>query len=53
VQREEYTTKTFRIENKLLERMEKVSSEHNISLNKLVAQCIEYALNDMDEDSKK
>ena len=50
IEREEYVNKTFRIDKKLIERMEKVCDEKNISLNKLVVKCIEYALNDMEED---
>lgn len=50
IEREEYVNKTFRMEKKLIERMEKVCDEKNISLNKLVVKCIEYALDDMEED---
>ncbi len=50
IEREEYVNKTFRINKKLVEKMEKICDEKNISLNKLVVKCIEYALNDMEED---
>ncbi|WP_296878436.1 hypothetical protein [Thomasclavelia sp.] len=51
IEREEYVNKTFRINKKLVEKMEKICDEKNISLNKLVVKCIEYALNDMEEDN--
>lgn len=50
IEREEYINKTFRMEKKLVERMEKVCDEKNISLNKLVVKCIEYTLNDLEDD---
>lgn len=51
IEREEYVNKTFRINKKLVERMEKICDDKNISLNKLVVKCIEYALDDMKEDN--
>lgn len=51
IEREEYVNKTFRINKKLVERMEKICDDKNISLNKLVVKCIEYALDNMEEDS--
>lgn len=50
IEREEYVNKTFRINKKLVEEMEKICDDKNISLNKLVVKCIEYALNDMEDD---
>ncbi len=50
IEREEYVNKTFRIEKKLVEEMEKICDKKNISLNKLVVMCINYALNDLEED---
>ena len=51
IEREEYVNKTFRMEKKLIEKMDKVCDEKNISLNKLVVLCIEYALDNMEEDN--
>ena len=51
IEREEYVNKTFRINKKLVERMEKICDDKNISLNKLVVKCIECALDDMEEDN--
>ena len=50
IEREEYVNKTFIIEKKLVEEMEKICDKKNISLNKLVVMCINYALNDLEED---
>lgn len=50
IEREEYVNNTFRIEKKLVEEMEKICDKKNISLNKLVVMCINYALNDLEED---
>lgn len=50
IEKEEYVNKTFRIEKKLIEKMEKICDEKNISLNKLVVKCINYALDNLEED---
>ena len=43
--------KTFRIKTELLTRIEELSNKYNISINKLVNQCIEYSLNNLEEDN--
>lgn len=48
----EYVNKTFRLPVRLVERLEKLSAEYNLSVNKIVIQCIEYALNDMEGNNK-
>ena len=48
IEREEYINKTFKFSTKLVERMNKVCDNKNVSLNKLVVKCIEYALNNSD-----
>lgn len=53
VEREEYVNKTFRIEKNLVDRMEEVCDKKNISLNKLVVKCIEYALDNMEDENKE
>lgn len=50
IEREEYVNKTFRLEKKLVEEMEKICDDKNISLNKLVVKCIIYALDNLEED---
>lgn len=54
IEKEEYVNRTFRLEKKLVDRMEAICNKNGISLNKLTVQCIEYALNDLvDENSEK
>ena len=43
--------KTFRIKTELLTRIEELSNKYNISINKLVNQCMEYSLNNLEEDN--
>lgn len=50
IEREEYVNKTFRLEKMLVEEMEKICDDKNISLNKLVVKCIIYALDNLEED---
>ena len=51
VEKTEYVNKTFRIDRSLLTRLETVAQQEDISINALVVQCCNYALNDM-EDKK-
>ena len=53
VEREEYVNKTFRIEKKLIDTLEKICDNKNISLNKLVVMCINYALDNMEDEEKE
>ena len=48
VEKTQYVNKTFRINKKLSERLAKVASEENVSVNDLVAQCCEYSLDNRD-----
>lgn len=52
IKKTEYTNKTFRIPTELVKRMETIAQEQNISLNNLVVQCCEYALDNMTPDDK-
>ena len=47
VKKEETVSKTFRMPKELLEQLEKLSGEQNISLSKVVIQCCEYALKNL------
>lgn len=49
VKKTEYTNKTFRLPTELVKRLETVAQNQNVSLNNLVIQCCEYALNNMDD----
>lgn len=53
IKKTEYVNKTFRMEKELVEALSKCASEHNISVNALVAQCCEYALNNMKAEAYK
>jgi len=50
VEKKEYVNRTFRIEKKLVDQLYKICADKNISLNKLVVQCIRYALDNLEED---
>ena len=52
IEKEEYKNKTFKLNKKLLEQMEKVCEENQISLNNLVARCIGYALEHLDKEDQ-
>jgi predicted HicB family RNase H-like nuclease len=46
----EHISKTFRIPLPLLDRLEGLAYKNNISLNQLVIQCLEYAMENLCED---
>ena len=50
---DEYQNKTFRIPTELVKELEVVASINNISVNKLVIQSLQYALDNLDESSRK
>ena len=50
IPREEYINRTFRLRKELVDRMETICNEKNISLNKLTVLCIEYALDNLEEE---
>ena len=45
--------RTIRIKEELLNRLEKIAYKHDISTNKLIIKCIEYALDNMEEDTEE
>ena len=47
----EHVTKTFRIPSPLAQQLERLAGKYNISLNKLVIQCLEYALQHLCEEN--
>ena len=49
VNKPEMVNKTFRMPAELVERLNIVAQEQKVSLNNLVCQCCEYALNNMSE----
>ena len=52
VRKIEMITKTFRIPAKLLARLNTVAQRNGISVNRLVVQCCEYALDDISPESE-
>ena len=55
IQKPESLNKTIRMPSTMIEQMEKIASQKNISFNQLVVQCCQYALDNLeaDESSKK
>lgn len=51
VKKREYINKTFRMPIELVRILEKVAQEKDVSLNNLVVQCCEYALDNIDTQS--
>ena len=51
VKKPEMTNKTFRMSSELVERLTVVAQAQKVSLNNLVCQCCEYALNNMAEQN--
>lgn len=52
VKKTEYTTRNFRIPVELLERLNTVAQREGISVNKLVVQCCEYALDNLNDSTE-
>lgn len=48
IKKVEYTNKTFRIPTVLVKKLETLAQEQNVSLNSLIIQCCEYALQNID-----
>lgn len=47
------SNKTIRMPDTLIERLEKLATENDISFNQLVIQCCEYALEHLNEKPEK
>lgn len=50
--KQEYINKTFRLPVELVEKMETVAQNNQLSLNAIVVQCCEYAMDNMVPDSR-
>ncbi len=46
----DYLTKTFRIPAEIINQLESLAQTYNTSMNKVVIQCLEYALDNISED---
>ena len=47
------SNKTIRMPDPLIEKLQAIADENDISFNQLVVQCCEYALADRQEEKKK
>ena len=52
VKKVEHVNKTFRIPLELVQKLEVLAQEKNISLNNLIIQCCEYALENIDNSDQ-
>ncbi len=50
---EESIVKSVRIKLSVWEKAEKIATQNNISVNKLIATCIEYALNNLEDEDNE
>lgn len=48
----EYENKSLRLPKDLIETVQKLADDNNMSFNRVVTQCIEYALENMEEPHK-
>lgn len=46
----DFITKTFRIPREFCSQLDELAKNHNTSVNKVVIQCLEYALQNIDEN---
>lgn len=51
IEKPEMVNKTFRLPLELVEKLSTVAQNQHISLNNLVKQCCEYALNNLEDDN--
>ncbi len=49
----DYITKTFRIPSEFNSMLEELAKNHNTSVNKVVIQCLEFSLKNIDESEFK
>lgn len=50
IQKPEHVNKTFRLPLHLVQQLEQIAQDQEISVNQLVIQCINYALDHLDKD---
>lgn len=50
VRHDKYTTKTFRLPKDMIDKLSKLASKSNISLNEAVRQSLEFSLSQMKEE---
>ena len=52
IKKTQSSNKTIRMPDYLIDRLQTLADQNDISFNQLVVQCCEYALNHMDDSSK-
>lgn len=45
-------SKSFRLPEELVEKIDALAYKNNLSLNQLVIQCLDYAINNLDNDTE-
>ena len=50
VEKTEYVNKTFRMPLELVQRLERLAQDERVSMNQLVIQCCNYALDHLDKE---
>lgn len=50
IKKPQSSSKTIRMPNELIEKMEKLAASKDISFNQLVVQCCKYALEHLEKD---
>mgnify|MGYP004541505441 FL=1 len=53
IEEENTITKTIRIKRNTADKLEKLAVNNNITFNRLVNECIDYTLQNMEEDTNK
>lgn len=53
VKKPEMANKTFRLPVELIKKLETVAQEKSVSMNNLVLQCCEYALDNLKDEKEK
>lgn len=48
----DYTTKTFRLPVAIVEKLDQIAREHNTSMNKVVIQSLEFAIQNISGDNE-
>ena len=49
----ESENKTFRLPSGLIRRLESLAAQNNLSVNQLVIQCLNYAIDNLEEDDDR
>lgn len=47
-----YSSKTFRLPDEIISKLEELAKENNTSVNRIVIQCLEYAISEASADEK-